>query len=75
MRDNGIVSAHDIAAQAMRDKGLDPEINKKQCADFTRRFIVSLHDLRRAGRVEKIGQRKHVRWKLASELTEESQQT
>jgi hypothetical protein len=57
MRDRGIVSAHDIAAQAMLDKGLDPESDKKQCADFTRRILVGLHDLWKAGHVEKIGQK------------------
>jgi hypothetical protein len=65
MRDKGIVSADDVAIQAMRDKGLDPESDRKQRTDFGKRILVSLHDLRRAGHVEKIGAGKGVRWKLA----------
>jgi hypothetical protein len=32
-----------------------PEADRKQRTDFTRRILVSLHDLRRAGTVEKVG--------------------
>ena|SRR6266446_5388655 len=39
----------------MREKGLDPDADRKQRTDFTRPILVSLHDLRRAGTVEKIG--------------------
>jgi hypothetical protein len=38
----------------MREKGLDPEADRKR--DFTMRILVSLHDLPRAGTVEKIGE-------------------
>jgi hypothetical protein len=67
MRDKGTVSANDVAAQAMRDKGLDPEADRKQRTDFGKRILVSLHDLRKSGHVEKIGAGKGVRWKLAGE--------
>jgi hypothetical protein len=40
--------------QAIKNKGLEPE-NRKLRRDFTRRILVSLHDLRKAGTVEKIG--------------------
>jgi hypothetical protein len=54
MREKGTVKAEDISIQAMRDKGLDPE-NRKLRRYFTRRILVSLHDLRKAGVVLKFG--------------------
>ncbi len=63
LRVQGSVSAVDIAAQAMRDKGLDPDADQKIRTSFAQRFLTSLHDLRKAGKVERIGNGKGVRWK------------
>lgn len=46
----------------MRDKGLDPEADRKTRADFIKRILVSLHDLRNAGMIEKIGHSRGVKW-------------
>jgi hypothetical protein len=64
LREKGSIIADDVTVRAMREKGLDPETDRKQRADFTRRILVSLHDLRKAGTVEKIGAGRGVRWKL-----------
>ncbi len=66
LREKAAIIADDVTVRAMREKGLDPEADRKQRADFTRRILVSLHDLRKAGTVEKIGQGRGVRWKLSS---------
>jgi hypothetical protein len=65
LREKGAIIADDVTVRAMREKGLDPEADRKQRADFTRRILVSLHDLRKAWTVEKIGHGRGVRWKLA----------
>ena len=64
LREKGIISADDVSVQAMRDKGLDPESDRKIRTDFTKRILVSLHDLRRAGIVDKVGNGRGVKWKL-----------
>ncbi len=64
IREKGTVTATDIAAKAMREKGMDPEADLKVRADFTKRILVSLHDLRKKGTVESVGMGKGVRWKL-----------
>jgi hypothetical protein len=46
----------------MRDKGLDPEANRKLRTDFGRRILVTLHDMVKAGQIEKIGHGRGVRW-------------
>jgi hypothetical protein len=63
LREKGSIRADEVTVVAMRDKGLDPE-NRKLRADFTRRILVSLHDLTKAGTVEKVGHGRGVRWKL-----------
>ena len=65
LREKGTITADDVTVRAMRDKGLDPEADRNQRTDFTRRILVSLHDLRRAGTVEKVGAGRGVKWKLA----------
>jgi hypothetical protein len=65
LREKGTISADDVAVQAMRDKGFDPEADRKQRTDFGKRILTSLHDLRRKGHVEKIGLNRNVRWRLA----------
>ena len=64
LREKGEIAADEVTVRAMREKGLDPEADRKQRTDFTRRILVSLHDLRRAGTVEKVGEGRGVRWKL-----------
>ena len=66
LRDHGTVKADDIAVQAMRDKGLDPDKDRKLRSDFIRRILVSLHDLRKAGEIEKIGHGRGVVWQLST---------
>jgi hypothetical protein len=66
LREGDEITADDVTVRAMREKGLDPEADRKQRTDLTRRILVSLHDLRRAGTVEKIGYGRGVRWKLAA---------
>lgn len=62
LREKGTIRADDVAVRAMRDKGMDPEADRKTRADFIRRILVSLHDLRKANMVEKIGHGRGVRW-------------
>ena len=67
LREKGSITAVEVAAQAMRDKGLDPEADKKLRVNFSQRILTSLHDLRKAGEVVKIGDGRGVRWRLKSE--------
>ena len=48
LRERGTVKADDVAAPALKEKGLDPEADRKTRSDFIRRVLVSLHDLRKA---------------------------
>jgi hypothetical protein len=64
LREKGSVRADDITVRAMREKGLDPESDRKLRTDFTRRILVSLHDLKKNGTVEKVGHGRGVRWRL-----------
>jgi len=64
LRENGTVKADAISVQAMKDKGLNPDKDRKLRSDFIRRILVSLHDLRKAGEVEKVGQGRGVVWRL-----------
>jgi hypothetical protein len=70
MRERGLISADDVAVSAMVDKGLDAHANRKQRADFTRRILVSLHDLRKAGKVDQIGTKTKVKWRMAANQEE-----
>jgi hypothetical protein len=63
IREKGTVKAADVAVQAMRDKGLDPDKDKAVKRDFVRRFLTTLHDLKRAGKVEQIGYGNGVQWR------------
>jgi hypothetical protein len=62
LREKGTIKADDVSVRAMQEKGLDPEKDKKTRADFTRRILISLHDLRKAGMIHKIGHGRGVRW-------------
>jgi hypothetical protein len=55
MRTSGSVSSFEIAADAMRDKGLDPDNDPVTRTDFVRRVTLQLNDMVRKGKVEKIG--------------------
>lgn len=66
LREKGSIRADDVTVIAMRDKGLDPESERKFRADFTRRILVSLHDLMKAGTVEKVGHGRGISWQLSS---------
>lgn len=63
LRVRGEVSAVEIATDAMRDKGMDPN-DRKIRTSFAQRFLTSLHDLRKTGKVESVGTGKGVRWRL-----------
>jgi|GEM_PF-1367051 len=54
LREKGVITADDVTVRAMREKGLDPEADRKVRTDMTRRILVSLHDLKKAGKVERI---------------------
>jgi hypothetical protein len=62
LRESGTIRADDVAVLAMREKGLDPEADRKTRSDFVRRILVSLHDLRKAGMIDKVGHGRGVRW-------------
>lgn len=66
-REKGSIRADDVTVRAMREKGLDPESDRKLRVDFARRILVSLHDLLKNGTVEKIGHGRGVRWRLIEE--------
>ena len=67
LREKGTIRADDVTVQAMREKGLDPEKDRKARSDFTRRILVSLHDLMKAGQVQRIGQGRGVRWQAIAD--------
>jgi hypothetical protein len=63
LRELGTIAADDVTVRAMREKGLDPESDRKLRADFSQRILVTLHDMvKRGGSVEKIGDKRGVRW-------------
>jgi hypothetical protein len=53
MRISGTVSSFEIAASAMREKGLDPDNDPVTRTDFVRRVTLQLNDLVRKGRRRK----------------------
>jgi hypothetical protein len=59
------VASAEIAAVAMRDKGLDPDSDAVTRTDFVRRVTLQLNDMFRKGKAEKIGRGRAMRWKLA----------
>lgn len=64
LRERGTITAEDISIKALVDKGKDPLMDKKLKSDFTRRILCTLHDLTKAGTVEKIDSGRGVRWRL-----------
>lgn len=67
LREYRTIKAETVAIQAMKDKGMDPDKDRKTRSDFTRRILVTLHDLRKAGYIEKTGHGRGVKW-TAKEL-------
>jgi hypothetical protein len=65
MRINGTVTSFEVAAQAMRDKGLDPDNDKPTRTDFVRRASLALGDMHRKGKVERMGRGRALRWRLS----------
>jgi hypothetical protein len=64
LREHGTVTSFEIAAQAMRDKGLDPDNDKPTRTDFVRRVALVLGDMHRKGKVAKIGRGRALHWRL-----------
>jgi hypothetical protein len=64
LRDAPEVRAQDIADQAMRDKGM-PETDRAQRREFVNRFLNVMGDMKRRGKLVKIGRAPEVRFKLA----------
>jgi hypothetical protein len=64
LRIEGEVCAVDLADRAMLDKGLDPTLNRKLRTNFAQRFLTSLRDLRKVGKIDRVGAGKGVRWRL-----------
>lgn len=72
LREKGVISAHEVADEAMKEKGLDPEKDRKARSDFIRRILVSLHDLDKTGQAQRVGHGRGVRWKRLEPPPEES---
>jgi hypothetical protein len=70
LRERGTIKSEEVAVKAMLEKGLDPAADRKQRIDFTRRILVSLHDMKKAGTVEKVGEKRGVKWRLTVNLDE-----
>jgi hypothetical protein len=68
LREKGTIRAEDVTVRAMREKSMDPSADKKLRRDFTRRILVTLHDLRKAGAVMKLGHGRGVFWRLADDV-------
>ena len=66
LRDKGTVRADDVAVLAMKEKGLDPVADRKTRSYFIRRILVSLHDMRKANMIEKVGHGRGAVWRLKS---------
>ena len=64
LREHGQIAGADVAVKAMRDKGLDAEHDRATRTDFVRRVNLQLGDLRRKGKVERVGRGPALRWRL-----------
>lgn len=54
MRERGTGTSHEIATDAVSDKGLDPEVDHVTRTDFVRRATLQLNDMYRKGKVYKV---------------------
>lgn len=64
LREREEISSLDVAAIAMRDKGLDPDSDPVTRTDFVRRVGLQLGDMKRKGLVDRIGKGSGLRWRL-----------
>jgi hypothetical protein len=60
----GEIAAIDVVRQAMVDKGLSFEGDRKTRIEFGRRITMQLNGIARKGKVAKIGFGRSVRWRL-----------
>ena len=65
LRDAPEIRAQELADQAMRDKGM-PETDRAQRREFVNRFLNVMGDMKRRGKLAKIGRRPGVRWRIAA---------
>ena len=65
LRELGVIASRDVADQAMRDKGFDPQSDPSTRTDFVRRVTIQLADMARKGKVARIGKGRALRWKLS----------
>lgn len=65
LRERETINSTEVAAKAMRDKGLDPENDPVTRTDFVRRVGLQLNALQRDGKIERIGKGSTLRWRLA----------
>jgi hypothetical protein len=66
LRQHGTISSAEVAVQAMRDKGLDPDTDPVTRTDFVRRVGLQLNALQRDGKIERIGKGGSLKWKILS---------
>jgi hypothetical protein len=64
LRERGSISARELALAAMAEKGL-PEADRQVRRDFIARFTKALHNQMRRGTIERIGNGRGVRFKVA----------
>lgn len=64
LRERGVIAGADVAVQAMRDKGMDPDSDPETRTDFVRRVGLQLADMARKGKVERIGKGSALRWRI-----------
>jgi len=69
LREHGTTSSKDVAVQAMRDKGLNPETDPVTRTDFVRRVGLQLNALQRDGKIERTGKESTLRWRLNTEAS------
>lgn len=69
MRSGKSVTAQEIAIEAMRDKGLDPE-DRKLRSDFVKRIHWALGRMQANGTIERRGKNANVRWLLPKDGAE-----
>lgn len=67
LRAGGSVTNLEIAAAAMREKGLDPDNDTATRSDFVHRIRLQLAAMARSGKIERIVDGSMRRWKLAPE--------
>jgi hypothetical protein len=64
LRQRTFIASADIAADAMRNKGLDPEASPAIRTDFGRRVTAQPSALAREGKVKRVGKGRAMRWRL-----------